>query len=260
MLSLFPGIGMLDMAFEEAGFCVVRGPDLLWGGDVCRFHPPAGRFDGIIGGDPCPAHSRLRFFVESNGLSIAADLSSEYERILAEAEPRWFLRENVPGAKALAAPGYTQSCSLVRDVWCGGATRRLRRFWFGTRGIAHRFQIVGEALHRPDPDNAVLASGGAPDGWKPTARHLATRKGKSVTGFKTAAFLKKARRLQGLPEQFLEKSPLTVAGKIKVIGNGVPLPMGRAVALAVVAALQADRPSEGPARSEPAGDSVRAQP
>lgn len=34
VLSLFPGIGLLDMAFEEEGFCVVRGPDLLWGGDV----------------------------------------------------------------------------------------------------------------------------------------------------------------------------------------------------------------------------------
>src|SRR6516164_7336123 len=27
VLSLFPGIGLLDMAFEESGFCVVRGPD-----------------------------------------------------------------------------------------------------------------------------------------------------------------------------------------------------------------------------------------
>lgn len=42
ILSLFPGIGLLDMAFEEEGFCVVRGPDLLWGGDIRRFHPPAG--------------------------------------------------------------------------------------------------------------------------------------------------------------------------------------------------------------------------
>lgn len=38
VLSLFPGIGLLDMAFEAEGFCVVRGPDLLWGGDIRRFH------------------------------------------------------------------------------------------------------------------------------------------------------------------------------------------------------------------------------
>ena len=30
VLSLFPGLGLLDQAFEEDGFCVVRGPDLLW--------------------------------------------------------------------------------------------------------------------------------------------------------------------------------------------------------------------------------------
>jgi site-specific DNA-cytosine methylase len=60
VLSLFPGIGLLDRAFEDAGFCVVRGPDLLWGGDVGRFHPPAGRFDGVIGGPPCQMFSTMR--------------------------------------------------------------------------------------------------------------------------------------------------------------------------------------------------------
>jgi DNA (cytosine-5)-methyltransferase 1 len=57
VLSLFPGIGLLDLAFEEEGFCVVRGPDVLWGGDVRRFHPPAGKFYGIIGGPPCQSFS-----------------------------------------------------------------------------------------------------------------------------------------------------------------------------------------------------------
>lgn len=41
VLSLFPGIGMLDRGFEEEGYCVVRGPDVLWGGDIRSFHPPA---------------------------------------------------------------------------------------------------------------------------------------------------------------------------------------------------------------------------
>ena len=68
VLSLFPGIGLLDMAFEEAGFCVVRGPDLLWGGDVRTFHVPAGRFDGVIGGPPCQAFSRLRHLNPKAGI------------------------------------------------------------------------------------------------------------------------------------------------------------------------------------------------
>lgn len=49
VLSLFPGIGLLDMAFEAEGFCVVRGPDVLWGGDIRTFHPPADVFEGVSG-------------------------------------------------------------------------------------------------------------------------------------------------------------------------------------------------------------------
>jgi hypothetical protein len=47
---------------EQEGFCVVKGPDVLWGGDIRRFHPLAGRFDGIIGGD---------WVVRSRGPSVA---------------------------------------------------------------------------------------------------------------------------------------------------------------------------------------------
>ena len=34
---------------------------------------------------------------------------------------------------------------------------------------------------------------------------------------------------QGLPAGFLDRAPFTVEGKVRVVGNGVPLPMGRAV-------------------------------
>lgn len=60
ILSVFPGIGMLDRGFEEEGFCVVRGPDLLWGGDIRRFHVPANHFAGVIGGPPCQDFSNAR--------------------------------------------------------------------------------------------------------------------------------------------------------------------------------------------------------
>lgn len=60
VLSLFPGIGLLDMAFEEEGFCVVRGPDLLWGGNIRKFRPPPNKFDGVIGGPHCQAHTVKR--------------------------------------------------------------------------------------------------------------------------------------------------------------------------------------------------------
>lgn len=245
VLSLFPGIGLLDMAFEEEGFCVVRGPDLLWGGDIHRFHPPAGKFDGVIGGPPCQAFSRLRYFVEHNGLRIAENLIPEFERVIAEVHPAWFVMENVTDAPEPVVPGYGVAAQLVRDVWCGGETDRLRRFSFGSplrKNIfdapCNRFFIETEALHRPDPRPTVTASGGTPPDWQPTARHLATRKGKAATGFKTKSYFNVARRDQGLPDEFLEEASwFTVAGKIKMIGNGVPLPMGRAVARAVKKAL-----------------------
>ena len=71
VLSLFPGIGLLDRAFEEEGFCVVRGPDLLWGGDIKTFHPPAGKFDGVIGGPPCQL-----FSASFTALAIARPIGS----------------------------------------------------------------------------------------------------------------------------------------------------------------------------------------
>jgi len=249
VLSLFPGIGLLDMAFEEEGFCVVRGPDLLWGGDIRRFHPPAGKFDGVIGGPPCQAFSRLKYFVQANQLTVAENLIPEFERCVAEAQPAWFVMENVPEAPEPIVDWYTMSSQMIRDVWVGGDTSRMRRFTFGQRhrgyiGNAADFRIETRALHRPDPEPTVVASGGTPPDWKPTERHLATRKGKAAVGFKTRSYLTKALKDQGLPSDFLKGAPITVAGKIKMVGNGVPLAMGRAAAKAVKCAIGLTAESE----------------
>src|SRR6266850_359955 len=113
VLSLFPGIGLLDMAFEEEGFCVVRGPDLLWGGDIKRFHPPAGKFDGVIGGPPCQAFSRLVNIVRAvhGPDSVAENLIPEFERCVVAGAPAWFLMENVPAAPRPNIGGY-----VVQDM------------------------------------------------------------------------------------------------------------------------------------------------
>lgn len=49
-------------------------------------------------------------------------------------------------------------------------------------------------------------------------------------------YLVRAIRLQGLPEDF-DLPGFTVHAKVRAVGNGVPLPMGRAIAKAVKAAL-----------------------
>lgn len=239
VLSLFPGIGLLDRAFEEEGFCVVRGPDLLWGGDVKRFHPPAGKFEGVIGGPPCQRFSRLRHIIEANGYRLALDLIPEFERCVQEARPTWFLMENVPDAPVPVAVGYYVTSDLVRDVWVGGATSRLRRFSFGRlngSSLAMRLPIEVRALYGYDVARAVtcdtrqvpIALGGG--GKRKGLGGELPRTGK-------AEDIARMLELQGLPADFFGHSPFTLSGKKLAIGNGVPLPMGRAMAKAVKAAM-----------------------
>jgi DNA (cytosine-5)-methyltransferase 1 len=240
VLSLFPGIGLLDMAFEEEGFCVVRGPDLLWGGDVRRFHPPAGKFDGVIGGPPCQAFSRLRHIVKANGYKTAPNLIPEFERCVAEASPAWFLMENVPEAPVPTVPGYAVYDRMLRDVWVGGETERFRRFSFGTRELC-RFEIETLALHRPDPARAVtcdtrqvpVAVGGS--GKRKAGLGGALPRSGPKASIDTMA------EFQGVPANFLaqlrEHGAFTTEAIKRGLGNGVPLAMGRAVAQAVKRAV-----------------------
>lgn len=104
VLSLFPGIGLLDRGFEDAGFCVVRGPDLVFGGDIRRFHVPAGRFDGVIGGPPCQDFSKAR---RSQQTGEGADMLRQFVRVVTEAKPQWWLAENVPGVPDIRIDGYS---------------------------------------------------------------------------------------------------------------------------------------------------------
>lgn len=247
VLSLFPGIGLLDMAFEEQGFCVVRGPDVLWGGDIHRFHPPAGRFDGVIGGPPCQHWSRLRHIVIARygETARAPNLIPEFERCILEAQPGWFLMENVPDAPAPIADGFAVHTFPLNNRWLGEKQERLRCFSFGIRrgSVVDLRRWIEVAIFEASTwAPAVLASGAARDGDRPSPH----RKGRDSLHWMSRAShrsVSDAICLQGLPEDFLSKAPFTVEGKQKVIGNGVPLPMGRAIAKAVRAALGAERES-----------------
>lgn len=239
VLSLFPGIGLLDAAFEAEGFCVVRGPDLLWGGDIRRFNPPAGRFEGVVGGPPCQYWSRLRHIVEANGYKTAENLIPEFERCVDEASPAWALMENVEAAPEPDVSGYRVSSQMVRDVWCGGETSRLRRFSLMTRD-GRRLFVDTLALHRPDPEHSALASGsGRPVPVAIGGSGKPKRSAKSALknyGYKTADSFENHKRLQGLPADF-DLPPFKVSEKVKAVGNGVPRHMGLAVARAVKHAM-----------------------
>jgi DNA (cytosine-5)-methyltransferase 1 len=233
VLSLFPGIGLLDMAFEEAGFCVVRGPDLLWGGDIHQFHPPAGVFDGVIGGPPCQAHSSFTRMNRAAGKRVAVDMTPEYARCVEAAQPRWWLMENSPAVPDLALPGYITTRQELDNRWLGEEQARRRAFQFGTRNGA-RLHIATVALEHPVTETTCLASEGGTGRIMRKGAHDARR----------AVYLPRRPwdrfcQLQGLPGDFLAGAPFTVEGKYLAVGNGVPLAMGRAVAAAVVRATEA---------------------
>ena len=241
MLSLFPGIGLLDRAFEEQGFCVVRGPDLLWGGDIRTFHPPAGVFDGLIGGPPCQPFSQLVHMVRANGYEPRhANLIPEFERVVAEARPRWFLMEEVPAAPLPSVPGYQVHSQLLNNRWVGGTQNRRRRISFGTRtGLSLHvepvalepfewdFAVCGDPRRRP----VAMLAGMRPKGNESGGRTSSLNRGAGTLT------LSEMCELQGLPTDFLADSPFTVSARKLMIGNGVPLPMGRAIARAVKRAM-----------------------
>lgn len=224
VLSLFPGIDLLGRGFEEEGFTVVRGPDPIFGGDIRNFHPTPGKFEGIIGGPPCQAFSRLNYLhAHDENFKPAENLIPEFERCVLEAQPDWFIMENVEAAPLPNIEGYTIHSQMLNNREHGGGIQsRRRRISFGTRD--GRLLIVHEVTPPEEYAPAVLASGGAKPGVRnPKAKEL---------GYKTKAVLAESIRLQGLPEDF--KLPqFTIAGAIKVVGNGVPIPLGRAIARGV---------------------------
>lgn len=230
VLSIFPGGGLLDHAFELEGFCVVRGPDVLWGGDCRSFHPPPRVFSGVIGGPPCPIHSRLRHQIEASGNQPSEDLVVEFERVALEAQPDWWLMENAPACREPRVIGYRTHAQVFDNHWLGERQGRKRLIAFGTRD-ERKLEI--ERIHGPLPKRehavtsdarpvpvAVGGSGKRKPGVSLPPRSIADRC-----------------ELQGLPRDWFDRQPWRRADVAKILGNGVPIPMGRALARAVRKAM-----------------------
>lgn len=228
VLSTFSGADLLGMAFEQEGFCVVSAGDIMFGHDIKRFHPIPGRFNGLIGGPPCQKHSTAS---EIRGTE-AEDLIPEFVRVWKEGEFDWCVMENVPGAIDHPAIPGEWWMSQLRDWDCGGATSRVRCFW--------TYPMRGPYLMRRDgqPEKSVMATT-----WK---------RGKSYSQYVTdKGFLpgdlpvEEYGRLQGCEDLAAlmrdHKSKMSRSFIVHVLGNGVPLPMGRTIARAVKAALTESR-------------------
>lgn len=240
VLSLFPGADLLGMAFELEGFCVVRGPDVLLGGDIRQWMSVPGKFDGVIGGPPCQAFSVANLSVGGAAGVTEGNLVPEFERIVLESgwPDCWFLMENVPQAP-LPFEDQTDCEDVPIRVFdyeadaheFGSAQHRPRRFCSDVL-FDLEAQKVPVLKRHPDPWPCVTATE-----YKCSAgsneRTMRQRAGRKVGRKMTLGEVNVA---MGLPEDWATPA-LTSAMSYKVRGNGVPLEMGCAVARAIREAL-----------------------
>ncbi|HYS76883.1 MAG TPA: DNA cytosine methyltransferase [Burkholderiales bacterium] len=207
VLSLFPGIDLLGRGFEEEGFCVVRGPDLIYGGDMARFHALPGRFDGVIAGTPCQDYSRAR---RSQPTGDGDRARSEFRHAVTEAQPEWWLLENAPGVPELRIEGYSWLRIDLDARDFGSTQRRLRHFQYG-----HARGLVPIVTRRRRPAIEQSPCCMASEASRPERRTWAD-------------FCE----LQGLPRDF-ELPGMTLAARYRAVGNGVHLAVARAIAAAI---------------------------
>jgi len=208
VLSLFPGIDLLGRGFEAAGWCVVRGPDLITGGDVRHFHAPAGRFDGIIGGPPCQDFSRAR---RTEPTGYGREMLDEFIRVVIEAAPMWWLAENVPGVPDIVVPGYSHFRIDLDARDFGSQQRRLRHVQFGA--LDGRIPIV---TRRPRIDSGS------------SQKCCMASEGNHIDRRDFGQFCE----LQGLSRDF-ELPGMTVSGRYRAVGNGVHVGVATALGKAV---------------------------
>jgi DNA (cytosine-5)-methyltransferase 1 len=211
-LSLFSGMGGLDIAFHDAGFQVLElveieerfaaslqrnsgkdgylGPCEVHCIDIRKYAPREGaRFDFIIGGPPCQSFSAAAR--RASGVRGVNDdrgvLFQEYVRLLRLVRPKGFLFENVYGItganggeawtkiqQAFAAAGYKVFSRLFDAADFGVPQHRERIFIVGVLEGEFRFP---EPSHGPDScgERPYYPARTAVDGVAVSPQELAAR-------------------------------------------------------------------------------------
>ena len=171
-LSLFSGIGGLDVAFECAGgrvvamceqdhFCqkVLRehwpGMNIINDVKEVRGEDFSG-IDIIFGGFPCQPFSVAG---RQKGKEDDRYLWPEFSRLVREARPRWVVAENVPGILSIAADdicqdleraGYEVGIFNFEALSVGAPHRRARVFFVAHVRASHPSLSDGEIICRND--------------------------------------------------------------------------------------------------------------
>src|SRR5690606_13686307 len=114
-------------------------------------------FDGVIGGPPCQAFSRLANMVRHNGYEPKfGNLIPEFERCVREAAPAWFLMEEVTDAPRPAIAGYENHEFTLNNRQCidehgnPAVQNRVRAITFGYRGERRPLMIETAVFHNPE--------------------------------------------------------------------------------------------------------------
>jgi DNA (cytosine-5)-methyltransferase 1 len=215
LLSLFPGIDLLGRGFEAEGFCVVRGPDLMWGQSVETFHAPARVFDGIIAGTPCQGFSMANRTHRDRDRVKSESAIVEFARVVTEAKPKWFLLENVPTVPNVKIEGYTVQRFDLRASEVGLPQSRLRHFQFGSDDAS---------VLVPERDSSNVAASSSVT-LEPCCM---ASEGKRQQRRSFARFCE----LQGLPASF-DLPGWGLGFKYAAVGNAVPVPMAATIARAI---------------------------
>lgn len=205
VISVFPGLDGLGKGFELEGFFVVRGPDKILAGDIADFHVPSGMFDGVIGGPPCQEFSGANRTPQlENGMAML----SQFQRIVEEAKPTWWLMENVARVPDLVIPGYSWQRIPLRANEFGLSQSRLRHIQFGHRD--NMVLNVPRGITVPAVDPCCMATEGKKTNRRDWERFCNNQ------GF-----------------DILNLDSFSIAGRYRLVGNAVPLPMARALALGI---------------------------
>lgn len=153
--------------------------------------------------------------------------------------------ENVIEAPIPKVDGYYSQRIILDNRWVGGIQRRKRLFVFGCISDI-KLDIEVNLFEALLSDKTVTASGGLArtkvkqgsslrrgDLKPPTVLAGHGPIGRGSQKWTVTPPISEIAVLQGVPEDFLSESPFTTHGKRQVIGNAVPLPMGRALAKAI---------------------------
>jgi DNA (cytosine-5)-methyltransferase 1 len=171
IVSIFSGVGGIDIGFDVAGFKTVFATDIwdlacesfkqnfidcevvcddIVNIDFKSIKLKYGEIDGLVGGPPCPPFSKSRFYRTEKNRGIE-DVNgfitvSNYFRAVEELEPKFFFFENVHGfvfkphkaalelvEKESVRLGYKIFFNVVNAADFGVAQTRLRFICIGVR-------------------------------------------------------------------------------------------------------------------------------